>query len=461
MSLLSLCKRGSLEAVKAALLRGEMEEMNCDEKLHCATTALKSGRETWEILTLIDILMEHLRIDRFEQPDDFICIAGDQGKEFLTFHASCVKKAVASPGSESFKLTQSFRNGMARSQVGLRQRLAIDREIAFRFEGCFQNTYKLVQMNKVLKEALKEDAKAREEEEAEEKETKKNSEDMSNEEIKSDDATGQRRGRNTRRRRRRKEKARGASDDALDEKMKDVLDEKVKNVLDEKVKVKDVLDEKVKVKADLRSKLSQLELEEETEKKKLSSAVDEHAATSSALEGRMVVVLEEKDHLGAQLEDVESAMESLVKRKGEILKKKEQLEKETAELKMKREESKESSVANIRNLTAKLEKVQTEVKKVRKDLDLAEGRTEKEEHLDLESFMARQIQELREELECPVCLEVTSKAPIYKCSDDHLICRFFLALCQKKSQQFDSRQCRPKLSECPQCREVYPEQLKR
>ena len=274
---------------------------------------------------------------------------------------------------------------------------------------------------------------------------------MSNEEIKSDDATGQRRGRNTMRRRRRKEKARGASDDALDEKMKDVLDETLK----------DVLVEKVKVKADLRSKLSQLELEEETEKKKLSSAVDEHAATSSALEGRMVVVLEEKDHLGAQLEDVESAMESLVKRKGEILKKKEQLEKETAELKMKREESKESSVANIRNLTAKLEKVQTEVKKVRKDLDLAEGRTEKEEHLDLEMFMARQIQELREELECPVCLEVTSKAPIYKCSDDHLICRFFLALCQKKSQQFYSRQCRPKLSECPQCREVYPEQLKR
>ena len=147
----------------------------------------------------------------------------------------------------------------------------------------------------------------------------------------------------------------------------------------------------------------------------------------------MLVVLEEKDHLGAQLEDVESAMESLVKRKGEILKKKEQLEKETAELKMKREESKESSVANIRNLTAKLEKVQTEVKKVRKDLDLAEGRTEKEEHLHLEKFMARQIEELEEELECPVCLEVTSKAPIYKCSDDHLICRFRLALCQKNT----------------------------
>merc|ERR1712200_320899 len=103
-----------------------------------------------------------------------------------------------------------------------------------------------------------------------------------------------------------------------------------------------------------------------------------------------------------------------VKRKGEILKKKEQLEKESAELKMKREESKESSAANIRNLTAKLEKVQKEVKKVRKDLDLVEGRTEKEEHLDSERFIGRQIQELREELECPVCLKVTSTAPIYK-----------------------------------------------
>ena len=99
------------------------------------------------------------------------------------------------------------------------------------------------------------------------------------------------------------------------------------------------------------------------------------------------------------------------------------METETVELKRIREESKESSTANIRYLTAKLEKVQAEVKKVRKELDLAEGRTEKEEHLHLEKFIARQIQELREELECPVCLEVTSKAPIYKCPDDHLICR--------------------------------------
>ena len=39
-------------------------------------------------------------------------------------------------------------------------------------------------------------------------------------------------------------------------------------------------------------------------------------------------------------------------------------------------------------------------------------------------FIERQILELEEELECPVCLEVATTAPIYKCLDDHLICRF-------------------------------------
>ena len=38
--------------------------------------------------------------------------------------------------------------------------------------------------------------------------------------------------------------------------------------------------------------------------------------------------------------------------------------------------------------------------------------------------MERQIKELREELECPVCLEVTTKAPIYKCTDDHIVCKY-------------------------------------
>ena len=46
------------------------------------------------------------------------------------------------------------------------------------------------------------------------------------------------------------------------------------------------------------------------------------------------------------------------------MKKKDLLEKESVELEQRREESKESSTANIRHLTAKLEKVETEVMKV-------------------------------------------------------------------------------------------------
>ena len=38
-------------------------------------------------------------------------------------------------------------------------------------------------------------------------------------------------------------------------------------------------------------------------------------------------------------------------------------------------------------------------------------------------FVERQILELEEELECPVCLEVASAPPIFKCPDNHLICR--------------------------------------
>ena len=42
---------------------------------------------------------------------------------------------------------------------------------------------------------------------------------------------------------------------------------------------------------------------------------------------------------------------------------------------------------------------------------------------DLAEFLKVEIKGLEDELECPVCLEVAAEAPIYKCSDDHLICR--------------------------------------
>ena len=57
------------------------------------------------------------------------------------------------------------------------------------------------------------------------------------------------------------------------------------------------------------------------------------------------------------------------------------------------------------------------------------------------AILEKQIKEMEEELECPVCFEVSKAAPIFKCSDDHLICK----------------ECRPKVAECPQCRVVFTE----
>ena len=48
---------------------------------------------------------------------------------------------------------------------------------------------------------------------------------------------------------------------------------------------------------------------------------------------------------------------------------------------------------------------------------------EQKQNNDLAEFLKVEIKDLEEKLECPVCLEVAAEAPIYKCSDDHLICR--------------------------------------
>ena len=53
-------------------------------------------------------------------------------------------------------------------------------------------------------------------------------------------------------------------------------------------------------------------------------------------------------------------------------------------------------------------------------------------------FMAKSIKEKKEALRCPVCLE-TASAPIFMCQQMHLICP----------------RCRPRVSECPECRQKY------
>ena len=90
--------------------------------------------------------------------------------------------------------------------------------------------------------------------------------------------------------------------------------------------------------------------------------------------------------------------------------------------------------ADVEELKAKEVALECENKKLReKDQQLVEEaadggkkmRKVKEGNNEiLIEFMERQILELEEELECPVCLEVASAPPIFKCPDNHLICRF-------------------------------------
>ena len=58
---------------------------------------------------------------------------------------------------------------------------------------------------------------------------------------------------------------------------------------------------------------------------------------------------------------------------------------------------------------------------------------------EMMAILGRQIKEMEEELECPVCLEVCQPGPIFKCSEDHLVCR----------------DCTPRMTECPMCREEF------
>ena len=50
-------------------------------------------------------------------------------------------------------------------------------------------------------------------------------------------------------------------------------------------------------------------------------------------------------------------------------------------------------------------------------------RTMEQNDNNLETFLEHEIKELEDELECPVYLEVAKMAPIYKCHEDHLVCR--------------------------------------
>ena len=94
-------------------------------------------------------------------------------------------------------------------------------------------------------------------------------------------------------------------------------------------------------------------------------------------------------------------------------------------------------------------KLQRAIQKIKEELDKDDseyGSGKKAEKtlattdtkVDTTNTLMKKIEELETDLECPVCFEVCSK-PIYMCNFQHQICK----------------SCRPKMTQCPQCREPY------
>jgi len=159
------------------------------------------------------------------------------------------------------------------------------------------------------------------------------------------------------------------------------------------------------------------------------------------------IEVDEVDKLDKELSDLETRMTSLKQKKGELLQKgkinDEMIRKNEDKIRklkgdfdeeLKISQDKESKIKEeILDLETKLQEIQK----------LVENLPDKnklffEPNKELLEFIDDQISEKERELECPVCLDVAC-SPIFMCSDQHLICS----------------NCRPKLSNCPECRMEY------
>ena len=174
----------------------------------------------------------------------------------------------------------------------------------------------------------------------------------------------------------------------------------------------------------MRTKLRLLEGKEEEEKLKIKFLVEIGEQSSLALADKVKMVEVENGALQDEMKEIEIALEALLRRKSRVVEKQKSIETKVAS--MKREETilKQNLAAQVEESEAKVALVQIEIKTVKLSLGETGGQSEKKkDNTDLEKFLEVQILELESELECPVCLEVATTSPIYKCLDDHLLCR--------------------------------------
>eukprot|EP00090_Calanus_glacialis_P045989 TRINITY_DN8811_c0_g1_i1.p2 TRINITY_DN8811_c0_g1~~TRINITY_DN8811_c0_g1_i1.p2 ORF type:complete len:213 (-),score=73.33 TRINITY_DN8811_c0_g1_i1:86-724(-) len=168
--------------------------------------------------------------------------------------------------------------------------------------------------------------------------------------------------------------------------------------------------------------------------------------------------LKEVNKIDIELSDLETKMAELKMKKAELLKagsrddeliqkfdsKKHKLE-GYIEKELKKTKEKGNSIeANIQDLEKKLSTTVKAIENLPNEVLTFPTIPPVEPNRQLLDFIDNQISEKEKELECPVCLEVAG-APIFMCSDLHLICS----------------NCRPKVKECPECRIQYEGKPKR
>ena len=160
-----------------------------------------------------------------------------------------------------------------------------------------------------------------------------------------------------------------------------------------------------------------------------------------------IVKMSQVDMLDRELSDLETKIAKIKLRKSELLE-----ESKNDDKKIQKYENKKSKVESdfdtkLRIQREKGKSIKNEILYLERKLEETEKSTQNfpdtikpsfEPNEDFLKFIDNQISEKEKELECPVCLEVAC-SPIFMCSEQHLICS----------------NCRPKLSNCPECREVY------
>ena len=182
----------------------------------------------------------------------------------------------------------------------------------------------------------------------------------------------------------------------------------------------------------LREKLSSLEKLEMEEESEIYLLQEEGEQMN---EEGMKLSLEEMELL-VEMKRIDDEVAELNAKKAVAFERRQQALEESADLDEKFNSNREAVLV----LAKKSQGTLKLIKLVKKKLNQTEAEEEKKvPGNDMLTILEKQIKEMEEELECPVCFEVPKAAPIYKCSDDHLICK----------------ECRPRVGECPQCREVF------